>query len=132
MLKKILFTAAVVLALGFTSACSSYQIGQDINDVKFSTNPAFESDAHLNVDIWGIYIFNFPIFTGSARTNGECRIFEDTVNVNGAIRLLTGNAKAKLQGQVLTDIQTNRTTVWLWPTVFFVYKDVQASGTVLK
>ncbi len=132
MFKKILFTAALALAATFSAACSSVQIGQDLNEMKLTDNPAYEGEAHLNVDIWGIYIFNFPILTGSARTNGECRIFEDTVNVNGAIRLLTGNAKAKLHGQVLTDIKTDRTSTWLWPTVFIVYKDIQASGTVLK
>ncbi len=132
MVRKVLFTAVLALVLGTTAACSSVQIGQDINDVKFTTNTAYESEAHLNVDIWGIYIFNFPLFTGSTRTNGGCRVFEDTVNVNGAIRLLTGNAKAKFHGQVLTDIKTDRTTTWIWPTIFFVYKDIQASGTVLK
>ena len=132
MFKKIMFAVACAAVLGLASACSSVQIGQDLNDVKLTTNPNYESEAHINVEIWGIYILGFPIFIGSSRANGECRMFEDTVNVPHAIRLLTGNAQAKLNCTTLTDIQTTRSSVWLTPTLFFFYKDVQASATALK
>lgn len=132
MFKKILLTALCVTAAATFTACSSVELGTDLNGMKLTTNESFESVAHIHADIWGIYIFGFPVFTGSVHQNGKCRIFDNTVTVGNAVALLTGNARAKLKSQIVTDITTERTTQWLWPTFFFVYKDVQASGNVLK
>lgn len=132
MFKKILFGAALLASIAMTTACSSVQLGADVNDIKLTTESNYETMGHINVDIWGIYIFNFPIFTGSSRVDGECRIFEDTVNTGNAVQLLTRYAQAKYKGQIVTDLQTERTSTWLVPTFFFVVKSVQASGNVLR
>lgn len=132
MFKRILLTAVCAAAAATFTACSSVELGTDLNGVKLTANESFESAGHIHADIWGIYIFGFPVFTGSVHQNGKCRMFDNTVTTGNAVALLTGNAKAKLKCHAVTDITTERTTYWLWPTVFFVYKDVQASGNVLK
>lgn len=132
MLKKILFCTLCAVTLSLLSACSSVQIGTDLNDMKITTDDRFESVAHIHADIWGIYIFGLPVFTGNERKDGGCRMFSNTVTARHAVQLLTASANAKFKCQAVTDIQTERTTYWLWPTIFFVYKDVQASGNVLK
>ena len=84
MFKKILFCTALIAAIAMTSACSSVRLGNDLNDVKLTTEANYETMGHINVDIWGIYVFNFPIFSGSSRIEGECRMFEDTVTPGNA------------------------------------------------
>ncbi len=132
MLKKMLLTAiCIATAMSFT-ACSSVEMGTDLHDLKLTTDTKYESAAHMNVDIWGIYIFDFPIFTGSSREIGKCCVFQDTVTTNDATLLLTGAAKAKFRASALADMQTARRTKWIWQSLFFFYKEVQASANVLK
>ena len=132
MFKKILFCTALIAAIAMTSACSSVRLGNDLNDVKLTTEANYETMGHINVDIWGIYIFGMPVFTGSHRQDGGCRMFNDTVHVSNAVQMLTNYAQVKLDAAAVTDIKTERTTYWLWPTIFFYYKDVQASGNAVK
>ena len=132
MFKKILFCSALIAAIAMTSACSSVRLGTDVNDVKLTTDANYETMGHINVDIWGIYVFNFPLFTGSSRIDGECRMFEDTVTPGNAVQLLTKYAKARYKAQIVTDLQTETTSTWIVPSAFFFYKSVQASGNVLR
>lgn len=132
MFKKILFAAVCAAMLGLATACSSVQIATDLSDMKVTTDDRYETVGHINAAIWGIYIFGFPLFSGSSRTNGSCRVFENTVTVNNAIQLLNGNAKAKFKCQGVIDIHTERYDRWLWPTIFFTYKSVQACGNIIK
>lgn len=132
MFKKLLLAALCAVAAVSFTACSSVETGSDLNGLRLSANENFEGAGHVFVDIWGIYFLGFPVFTGAVHDSGKCRVFTDTVTTGNAVSMLTGNAKAKYKSQVVTDIRSEKTTVWLWPTVFFVYKDVQASGNVLK
>ncbi len=132
MFKKILFCTALIAAIAMTTACSSVRLGTDVNDMKLTTEANLETMGHINVDIWGIYVFNFPIFTGSSRTEGECRMFEDTVTPGNAVQFLTKYAKARYKGQIVTNLQTETTSTWIVPSAFFFYKSVQASGNVLR
>lgn len=131
MFKKIFFCAVCVAAIALTAACSSVQVATDLG-TSISANPAAASKGHINVDIWGIYIFGMPVFTGSHRQDGGCRMFDDTVHVSNAVQMLTSYAQVRLDASAVTDIKTERTTYWLWPTIFFYYKDVQASGNAIK
>lgn len=131
MFKKIIFCAVCAAAIMLTAACSSVQVATDLG-TPISDNPALVSKGHINVDIWGIYIFGMPVFTGSHRQDGGCRMFNDTVHVSNAVQMLTNYAQIKLDAAAVTDIKTERTTYWLWPTIFFYYKDVQASGNAMK
>ena len=131
MMKKLACLAACVISAVALSACSSFEIGSNTNDVKFTTTDA-ETLAHVNADIWGVYVFGLPIVSGSSVQPGRCVVFSDTVDTANAISFLTYNAKRRLNASTITDVQTERTTGWLVPTVFFFYRDIQVSGNVLK
>ena len=131
MMKKLACLAACVISAVALSACSSFEIGSNTNDVKFTTTDA-ETLAHVNADIWGVYVFGLPIVSGSSVQPGRCVVFSDTVDTANAISFLTYNARKRLNATTITDVQTERTTGWLVPTVFFLYRDIQVSGNVLK
>lgn len=131
MMKKLACLAACVISAVALSACSSFEIGSNTNDVKFTTSDA-ETLAHINADIWGVYVFGLPVISGSSVQPGKCVVFSDTVDTANAISFLTYNAKRRLNATTITDVQTERTTGWLVPTVFFFYRDIQVSGNVLK
>ena len=131
MMKKLACLAACVISAVALSACSSFEIGSTTNDVKFTTAEA-ETLAHVNADIWGVYVFGLPVISGSSVQPGRCVVFSDTVDTANAISFLTYNAKRRLNASTITDVQTERTTGWLVPTVFFFYRDIQVSGNVLK
>ena len=131
MMKKIACLAVCVLSAIGISACSSFEIGANTNDVKFTTTDA-ETLAHVNADIWGVYVFGLPVISGSSVEPGKCVVFSDTVDTSNAISFLTRTARKRLNATTITDVQTERTTGWLVPTFFFFYRDIQVSGTVLK
>ncbi len=115
MLKKFTFItlcAAIMLTLG---ACSSVQVSMN-NTMPFTTDEKHATVGHINVDIWGIYFFGLPVFTGSFRENNKCRMFDDTVDTSHAVQMLSSFGTQKMRGNILTDVQSNRSTVWLWPT----------------
>ena len=131
MMKKLACLAACVISAVALSACSSFEIGSNTNDVKFTTTDA-ETLAHVNADIWGVYVFGLPVISGSSVEPGKCVVFSDTVDTSNAVSFLTRNARKKLNATTIVDVQSERTTGWLVPTVFFFYRDIQVSGTVLK
>ena len=131
MMKKLACLAACVISAVALSACSSFEIGSNTNDVKFTTTDS-ETLAHVNADIWGVYVFGLPIVSGSSVQPGRCVVFSDTVDTANAISFLTYNARKRLNATTITDVQTERTTGWLVPPVFFFYRDIQVSGNVLK
>jgi len=131
MMKKLASLAACVISAVALSACSSFEIGSNTNNVKFTTTDA-ETLAHVNADIWGVYVFGLPVISGSSVEPGKCVVFSDTVDTSNAVSFLTRNVQRKLNATTITDVQTERTTGWLVPTVFFFYRDIQVSGNVLK
>lgn len=131
MMKKLACLAACVISAVALSACSSFEIGSNTNEVKFTTGDA-ETLAHVNADIWGVYVFGLPVISGSSVEPGKCVVFSDTVDTGNAVSFLTRNARKKLNASTIVDVQSERTTGWLVPTLFFFYRDVQVSGNVLK
>ena len=131
MMKKLACLAVCVLSAIGLSACSSFEIATNTNGVKLTADEG-ETRGHVNADIWGIYVFGLPVISGSSVEPGKCVVFSDTVDTSNAISFLTRNARKKLNATTITDVQTERTTGWLVPTVFFFYRDIQVSGTVLK
>ena len=131
MMKKLACIAACVISVVALTACSSFEIASNTNEVKFTTTDA-ETLAHVNADIWGVYVFGLPVISGSSVEPGKCVVFSDTVDTGNAVSFLTRNARKKLNATVITDIQSERTTGWLVPTLFFFYRDIQVSGNVLK
>ena len=131
MMKKLACLAACVISAVALSACSSFEIGSNTNEVKFTTGEA-ETLAHVNADIWGVYVFGLPVISGSSVEPGKCVVFSDTVDTSNAISFLTRNTRRKLNASGITDVQSERTTGWLVPTLFFFYRDVQVSGNAVK
>ena len=131
MMKKLACIAACVISAVALTTCSSFEIASNTNDVKFTTTDA-ETLAHVNADIWGVYVFGLPVISGSSVEPGKCVVFSDTVDTGNAVAFLTRNARKKLNATTIVDVQSERTTGWLVPTAFFFYRDIQVSGNVLK
>ena len=131
MMKKLACLAVCVLSAIGMSACSSFEMATNTNGVKFTADGA-ETLGHVNADIWGVYVFGLPVISGSSVDPGKCVVFSDTVDTSNAVSFLTRNAQKKLNASTITDVQTERTTGWLVPTLFFFYRDIQVSGNVLK
>ena len=131
MMKKLACFAACVVSAIALSACSSFEMGTNTNGVKFTTGEA-ETLGHVNADIWGIYVFGLPVISGSSVEPGKCVVFSDTVDTSNAISFLTRNTRRKLNASAITDVQSERTTGWLVPTLFFFYRDIQVSGNAVK
>ena len=130
MMKKLACLAACVISAVALSACSSFEIGSNTNEVKFTTGEA-ETLGHVNADIWGVYVFGLPVISGSSVEPGKCVVFSDTVDTSNAISFLTRNTRRKLNASGITDVQSERTTGWLVPTLFFFYRDIQVSGNAV-
>ena len=131
MMKKLACLAVCVLSAIGLSACSSFEIATNTNNVKLAAGDV-ETRGHVNADIWGIYVFGLPVISGSSVEPGKCVVFSDTVDTSNAISFLTHNTQKKLNAKTIVDVTSERTTGWLVPTVFFFYRDIQVSGTVLK
>lgn len=132
MLKKILVaTAAVCVAVTF-SACSSIEVGTTLNGQKLTDVDTVNTLGHVNADIWGIYLFNFPLFTGSSAQTGRCAVFRDTVTIDNGVSLLTREAGNKLEATKVINVQSERSSAWIFPLLIFWYKDVQVSGNGIR
>ena len=131
MMKKLACLAVCVLSAIGISACSSFEMATNTNNVKFTTGEA-ETLGHVNADIWGVYVFGLPVISGSSVEPGKCVVFSDTVDTSNAISFLTRNTRRKLNASGITDVQSERTTGWLVPTLFFFYRDIQVSGNAVK
>ena len=131
MMKKLAVIAAGIVTAAALAACSSFEIGATPNDVKIASGDT-EAVAHVNADIWGIYVFGLPVISGSSVEPGKCVVFSDTVDTSNAISFLTRNTRRKLNASAITDVQSERTTGWLVPTAFFFYRDIQVSGNAVK
>ena len=73
MFKKIIFCAVCAAAIMLTAACSSVQVATDLG-TPISDNPALVSKGHINVDIWGLYPFFFPLFLALKYTVKCCTL----------------------------------------------------------
>ena len=129
--KTMCVTAAAAAALLF-SACSSVEFGTNLNGEKLATDNSLESVGHVNGEIWGIYLVNLPIFTGSSMNPGKIAVFTDTVTVHNAVSMTTRQAREKTAGRYVIDITSTRANAWMAPFLIFWYREVQVSGNILK
>lgn len=129
MMKKVFAAAmAVTLSVLFT-ACSSVTTGTNLHDMKLSESNELQTIAHLNGDVWGIYLFGIlPLFTGSSATPGSCAVFKDTVRLDNAVSMLSRKAAA-LEATRVTDLSSATSSTWLF---LISMKSVQVSGNALK
>ncbi len=130
-MKKMLAVLATAAVAAVMTACSSIEVATTFNNVKITDSPNAACVAHLNADIWGIYLFNLPLFTGSSKQPGRCAIFTDTVRVDNAVSMLTKKA-ASDDATTITDLSSERTTCWLPIFLVLWYNDVQVSGNAIR
>lgn len=131
MIKKTIFAICAASALLMLGACSSIERATAFNNEKITTSN-FQSVGHINAEIWGIYLLNLPILTGSFTQPGKIAVFQDTVTVNNAVNMLTASAKNSLGGTHVVDITSTRNNHWMIPLLVFFYREVQVSGNVLR
>ncbi|MBQ9336703.1 MAG: hypothetical protein IJS14_05330 [Lentisphaeria bacterium] len=130
-MKKILAVLVTVSAAVLMSACSSVEVATTFNNQKITEAQNAVCVEHLNADIWGIYLFNLPLFTGSSKQPGRCAVFSDTVRVDNAVSILT--RKATEDGaNTIVDLSSERTGCWIPIFLVLWYYDVQVSGNAIK
>ena len=113
------------------TACSSIEVANTFNNVKITGEPNAVCVEHLNADIWGIYLFNVPLFTGSSKQPGRCALFTDTVRTDNAVSMLTRKA-ASDRANTIVDLSSDRTSCWLPFFLVLWYCDVQVSGNAVR
>ena len=130
-MKKILAVLVAAASAAVMTACSSIEAATTFNNQKITEAPNAVCVEHLNADIWGIYLFNLPLFTGSSKQPGRCAVFTDTVRVDNAVSMLTRKA-ATDEATTITDLSSERTTCWLPIFLVLWYNDVQVSGNAIR
>ncbi len=130
-MKKMLAVMATAAVAAVMTACSSIEVATTFNNVKITDAPNAACVAHMNADIWGIYLFNLPLFSGSSKQPGRCAIFTDTVRVDNAVAMLTKKAASE-DATTITDLSSERTTCWLPIFLVLWYNDVQVSGNAIR
>lgn len=130
MIKKIAVSMLLAgMALAFT-ACSSIETATTFNDMKLAANDNDKVIAHMNAEVWGIYFFVLPLFTGNSSREGSCAVFSDTVRVENLVRLMTKKAKKDMGASKLLDLKTDRSSLLL--PLFLSVKSVKASANVAE
>ncbi len=130
-MKKMLAVLVTVSAAVLMSACSSIEVATTFNDQKITAVPNAVCVEHVNAEIWGIYLFNLPLFSGSSKQPGRCAVFTDTVRVDNAVSILT--RKATEDGaNTIVDLSSERTSCWLPFFLVLWYNAVQVSGNAIK
>ena len=130
-MKKMLAVLVTVSAAVLMSACSSVEVATTFNNQKITEAQNAVCVEHLNADIWGIYLFNLPLFSGSSKQPGRCAVFTDTVRVDNAVAMLTKKAATE-DATTITDLSSERTSCWIPIFLVIWYKDVQASGNAIR
>ena len=130
-MKKMLAVLATAAVAAVMTACSSIEVATTFNNVKITDSPNAACVAHLNADIWGIYLFNLPLFSGSSKQPGRCAIFTDTVRVDNAVSMLTKKAASE-DATTVADLTSQRTSCWLPIFLVLWYNEVQASGNAIR
>lgn len=131
MLKKMLTVFAAVAILVTFTACSSVEFATSLNDQRLTASTELTSLGHVNGEIWGIYLFDIALVTGSAANPGSMTCFNNTVRVDNAVKMLTRQAARNLDGcSAVVDLRSTRTSTWLFPLLWV--RSVQVSGNAVK
>ncbi len=130
-MKYFLFCCLMTITALVLASCTNVEVNRDFKGL-WLEDANQKPVANIHDEIYGYYLFNvFPVFTGSANSEGGMNMFQDTVKVENAVALLTKTASG-LGATKVTNL-TSRTansglnTLWI-----FWYKDVQVSGNAIK
>lgn len=130
-MKKVLVGLATVAAAAVMTACSSIDMASTFHNEKITDVPNAVNVEHLNAEIWGIYLFSLPLFSGSSKQPGRCAVFTDTVRVDNAVSMVT--KRANDDGAVaVVDLTSSRTSAWLPVFLCLWYNEVQVSGNAIR
>ncbi|OQA85871.1 MAG: hypothetical protein BWY31_01638 [Lentisphaerae bacterium ADurb.Bin242] len=132
MFRKMTIAAVVLASAMIFSACSSIEVGSTLNNMKLTSSETPASVAHINADVWGIYLFNLPLFSGSTNQPGRCAVFSDTVRMDKVVSMITKKAANDFEATAVTDMTSNRTTVWIPIFLVLWYNDIQVSGNAIR
>lgn len=132
MFRKMMIATVVLASAMVFSACSSVEVATTFNNEKLTSSETATSLAHLNGDIWGIYLFNLPIFSGSSKQPGRCAVFTDTVRLDNAVSMVTKKAANDFEATALTDMVSDRTSIWIPIFLVFWYNSIQISGNAVR
>ena len=130
-MKKVLAVLAAAAVTAAMTACSSIEFATTFNNQKITEAPNAVCVEHLNAEIWGIYLFNLPLFSGSSKQPGRCAVFTDTVRVDNAVAMLTRKA-ANDEATTIADLSSERTSCWLPFLLVLWYNEVQVSGNAIR
>ena len=130
-MKKMLAVLAAAAVTAAMTACSSIEFATTFNNQKITEAPNAVCVEHLNAEIWGIYLFNLPLFSGSSKQPGRCAVFTDTVRVDNAVAMLTRKA-ANDDATTIADLSSERTSCWLPMFLVLWYREVQVSGNATR
>ena len=131
MLKKTLFVLAAAAAVFAFSACSSMEYATTLNDQRLTVSPELTSLGHVNGEIWGLYLFDIALLTGSSVRPGSMVCFNDTVRVDNVVKMVTAEAGKNLDScSAILDMRSQRDSFWIFP--FLWIKSVQVSGNAVK
>ena len=130
-MKKVLAVLAAAAVTAAMTACSSIEFATTFNNQKITEAPNAVCVEHLNAEIWGIYLFNLPLFSGSSKQPGRCAVFTDTVRVDNAVAMLTRKA-ANDEATTIADLSSERTSCWLPFFLVLWYNEVQVSGNAIR
>ncbi len=130
-MKKLLAILVAAVAGTVMTACSSIEMATTFNNQKITEAQNAVCVEHLNAEIWGIYLFNLPLFSGSSKQPGRCAVFTDTVHVDNAVAMLTRKA-ATDEATTITDLSSERTSTWLPIFLVLWYREVQVSGNAIR
>ncbi len=130
-MKKLLAILVAAAAGAVMTACSSIEMATTFNNQKITEAQNAVCVEHLNAEIWGIYLFNLPLFSGSSKQPGRCAVFTDTVHVDNAVAMLTRKA-ATDEATTITDLNSDRTSFWIPVLLVLWYREVQVSGNAIR
>ena len=131
MWKKSLFVLAAAAAVFAFSACSSMEYATTLNDQRLTASPELTSLGHVNGEIWGLYLFDIALLSGSSVRPGSMVCFNDTVRVDNVVKMVTAEAGKNLDScAAVLDMRSQRDSFWIFP--FLWIKSVQVSGNAVK
>ncbi|MBO4305315.1 MAG: hypothetical protein J6A21_12090 [Lentisphaeria bacterium] len=131
MLKKTLFVLAAAAAVFAFSACSSMEYATTLNDQRLTVSPELTSLGHVNGEIWGLYLFDIALLTGSSVRPGSMVCFNDTVRVDNVVKMVTAESAKNLDScTAILDMRSERNSFWIFPLLWI--KSVQVSGNAVK
>ncbi|MEG1980633.1 MAG: hypothetical protein RR060_07880 [Victivallaceae bacterium] len=133
-MKKLFLFAGAVTALFAFSGCSSVEVAQSKNLNGQKLIDGSGTIAHVNVQNDGFYFLKWPIAAGSTKEVGTTIwLGDDTVNVPGAVDILTAKSK-EMKGSAVVDVSSIRSSTMIpipFPFLFYM-KSVNVSGNVIK